>query len=113
MTLQHTIRNIKSVANNIENKLINFTDKENMKKRFGIGYPVEKDEYLHTLMIHNVVSEPSCIIENFTEKVIKEGNKKSTQYYNKTKIKTFYVVSKDVIDTNEVLDLDCVSEIEW
>lgn len=113
MTLQHTIRNIKSVANNIENKLINFTDKENMKKRFGIGYPVEKDEYLHTLMIHNVVSEPSCIIKNFTEKVIKEGLKQCKDNYTKEKIKTVYVKIPGTNDTNEVLDLDCVSEIEW
>lgn len=109
MVLQHTIRNIKSVANNIESKLINFTDKENMKKRFGIGYPVEKDEYLHTLMIHNVVSEPSCIVKNFTEKVIKEGLKQCKN--NNLKIE--YTKVSGMRDVTEICDIDCVFKIEW
>lgn len=113
MALQHTVKDINTVGYSIESKLLNYTQKENYKKRFGIGYPVEKDEYLHTLMMHKTLNEGSCITRNFVEKVIKEGTEQCKDNYTKEKIKTVYVKVPGTNDVTEVCDVNCVSKIEW
>lgn len=113
MALQHLIKDIDTVSYVTEGKLINYTGKENNKKRFGIGKPVEKDEYLHTFIIHKTISEGSCITRNFVDKVIKEGTEKCKDIYTKEKIKTVYVKIPGTNDVTNMYDVNCVSKIEW
>jgi len=113
MPLSNQIKNLAIVALEVEKFLIDYVTKENLKKRFGIGKTVKKDKFLHTLIIHRILSKPSCEIKNFTEKVILEGNEDCKEQYNKTKIKTVYV-NKDTSDNvDEVPNVTCASKIEW
>ena len=113
MPLSNQIKNLAIVSLEVEKSLVSHITKENLKKRFGIGSTVEKDRFLHTLMIHRILSKPSCEVNNFTEKVILEGNDDCKEQYNKLKIKTVYV-NKDTSDNvDEVPNVNCVSKIEW
>jgi len=113
MPLSNQIKNLAIVSLEVEKSLVSHTTKENLKKRFGIGEVVEKDRFLHTLMIHKILSEPLCEIRNFTKKVILEGNEDCKEQYNKTKIKTVYVNKETSDNVNEIPNVNCVSKIEW
>jgi hypothetical protein len=113
MPLSNQIKNLSIAATQVEKHLVDYVSKENFKKRFGIGKTVEKDRFLHTLMIHRILSKPLCEIRNFTEKVILEGNQDHKEQHNKTKIKTIYVNKENSDNVDEVCDVNCVSKIEW
>jgi poly-beta-hydroxyalkanoate depolymerase len=113
MPLSNQIKNLSIAASQVEKHLIDYATKENFKKRFGIGKTVVKDKFLHTLMIHRILSRPLCEIRNFTEKVILEGNEDCKEDYNKIKIKTGYIHNENSDNVNEVCNVNCVSKIEW
>lgn len=89
-----------------EEKLLCFAEKENLKKRFGIGEKFSKDESLHTIIMNEVLCPKNCDILNFIEDIIR-GDEEPLKEYQTPRIES-------VQQQEELCEKGgCSTTIEW
>ena len=99
-----------SLKKSYEKKLIKLTKQENLQKRFMIGTPASKDEFLHTFLMYEKMHNKNCQVYDYIWNKI-EGKVPECTPKNKNII-TLVKKCKEKEVCEEPIE-HCTPVIEW